>query len=150
MKVTNILNCWLDQTIFFLCPILFPTHSLSALLSAVLRFSIFVNSIIKTSNDLTNLLERILTLNRSGARSGYLRVGERACVCDENSHAIYAIVCECFWPFFYFLAQFGLHYHKILSCKLCVQWWCSLWVRCALCAVYSTFHGMITANKALN
>lgn len=68
----------------------------------------------------------------------------RACVCDENSHAIYAIV-------YVFLAVlFLLNPIRVaLSQNIVMQIMHNVGVCCeccALCAVYSTFHGIITAN----
>lgn len=44
-----------------------------------------------------------------------------------------------------FLTQFGLHYYKILSCKLYTQWWHPL---CEWC-IHTIFHEEIAANKTL-
>lgn len=133
MKVTNVLNCWLDQTIFFsyfppshtlFIHLLLLLHFLFAFLSAILKFSISMNSIIKTSNDLTNLLE-IESFNTQpiGVSMEYFL---RACVAD----------CS-------FLTQFGLHYYKILSCKLYTM------MAFIVNAVHTIFHAEQATNKTL-
>lgn len=103
-----------------------------------------MNSIIKTSNDLTNLLERILTLNRFGAGVG---ICVRDCVRWKFTRDIRAIVC------LFLAVRLLLNPIRFaLSRDIVMQIMYNDGVRCECCALCAVccVHGIITANKTLN